>query len=58
MVKNDTELLAQGELTLRQAKEFSQSLSGASVDVVETPQVRLERGRDWSLNGAVVFHLG
>ena len=50
--RNDSvEMLAQGEQLLSQAKELLQARQ--SIDAVEIPQVRLERGQDWSLEGTV-----
>ena len=57
LAQNDSELLAQGEQLLSQANELSQSLAGPSIDAVHIPQVRLERGQDWSLEGAVDLQL-
>ena len=34
---------------LSETKEMSQSLAGPSIDTVEIPPVRLERGQDWNL---------
>ena len=55
IAKTDSELLAQYEQLLSQAQELSQSL--VYFDAVEIPQVRLERGQDWSLEGAVDLQL-
>ena len=50
--QNDSvEMLAQGEQLLSQAKELLQA--GSSIGALEIPQVRLKRGQDWSLEGAV-----
>ena len=59
MAKTGSELLAKGEQLLNKAKELSQSLAALSTDVhvVEIPQVRLERGHAWSLEGAVHLQL-
>ena len=57
MAQNDSELLAQGDQLLRQAKQISLSLACPSIDDVEMPQVILERGQDWSLEGAVNLQL-
>ena len=51
---NDSEKLIQGEKLLSQAEEFLQA--GPSSDALEMPQipqVRLERGQDRNLEGAV-----
>ena len=53
----DRELFAEGEELLSQAKELLQSLVVPSIDAVEIPQVRLERGQDWILEGAVDLQL-
>ena len=55
--KHDGKLLLEGEKVLREAQELLQSLAGPSIDAVEIPQVRLERGQDWSLEGAVDLQL-
>ena len=57
LITQDRKLLSEGEEFLSQAKEFLQSLAGPSIDAVGIPQVRLERGQDWSLEGAVDLQL-
>ena len=57
IAKTDSELLAEGEKLLSKAEELSQSLAGPSIDAVEIPQVRVERGKDWSLEGGVDLQL-
>ena len=57
IAQNDRKLFAEGEQLLGKAKELLQSLTGASIDAVEIPQVRLERGQDWRLEGAVDLQL-
>ena len=57
IAQNDRKIFAEGEELLSQAKELLQSLAGPSIDAVEIPQVRLERGQDWSLEGAVDLQL-
>ena len=57
IAQNDRKLFAKGEQLLSQADELLQSLAGPSIDAVEIPQVRLERGQDWSLEGAVDLQL-
>ena len=57
IAKSDSDLLAQGEQLLNQAHELSQSLADPSIDAIEIPQLRLERGQDWSLEGAVDLKL-
>ena len=57
IAKTDSELLAGGEKLLSKADELSQSLADPSIEAVEMPQVRLERGQDWSLEGAVDLQL-
>ena len=43
---------------LSQVSELLQSLADQTyIDAVEIPQVRLERGQDWSLEGAVDLKL-
>ena len=55
--ENDSKMLALGEQFLSQAEELLQLLAGPSIDAVEIPQLRLERGQDWSLKGAVDLQL-
>ena len=57
VAETDSALLAQGQQLLSQANKLSQSLAGPSIDTVEIPQVGLERGQDWSLEGAVDLQL-
>ena len=57
IAQNDRKLFAKGEQLLSQADELLQSLAGPSIDAVEIPQVRLERGQNWSLDGAVDLQL-
>ena len=57
IAQNDRKLLSQGEPLLSQAKEFLQSLECQSIDALKIPQVRLERGQDWSFEGAVDLQL-
>ena len=58
--QNERELHADGAATslLSQATTLSQSLAGPLSDAaVKIPQVRIARGQDWSLDGAVDLHL-
>ena len=57
IAKTDSELLPQGAQLLSQAKRLSQALDDSFIDAVEVPQVRFERGQDWSLEGAVNLQL-
>ena len=57
VMTNGWRLLVEGDKLLSKAKELSQSLAGPSIDVVEMPEVRLKRGQDWSLEGAVDLQL-
>ena len=57
--QNERELHADGAATslLSQATTLSQSLADLRSDAVKIPQVRIGRGQDWSLDGAVDLHL-
>ena len=55
--QNEIKLIAKTEAILSQAKALSQSLAGLAIDAIEVKQVCLERGQDWSLEGAVVLYL-
>ena len=58
IAQHDRKLFAAGDDLLNQAKTLLQSLTGPpSTNDVDIPQVRLERQRDWSLEGAVILQL-
>ena len=55
---HDGKSVCEGEQhLLSETKEMSQSLAGSRNDDLEIPQVCLETGQDWSLEGAVDFQL-
>ena len=49
ITKSDRELLAEGQNLLSQSNKLSQSLAGPFVNAADMPKVRLERGKDLSL---------
>ena len=55
--QNDIKFFARAKESLKHAKVLSQYLAGSPIDAVKTPQVRLELGQDWSLEGTVSLNL-
>ena len=51
--KTSRMIAAQDKQLLSQAEVLLKSMAGMSMDVVEIPQMRLEREQNWSLEGAV-----